>query len=160
MYRNRGEPSKILRYRLGASSNYSSRDAEYVGCIMALWLLKGENPLSQAPISLCMDSQAFIQSIGARRASSGSYLSDEFIKQAEHMTRFRILEESNKIQLCWIAAHSKVIGNERANSEAPTATRGTVSTPNQLPGILKRPLPLNSNLIKEQYAMELNRAWR
>ena len=72
MYCARGNPVKILRYKLGLSSKYSTKDAEAVGCILALWLLKDENQLSHTATSIYMDSQSFIQSIGARRAKSGS----------------------------------------------------------------------------------------
>ncbi|KAF8799851.1 hypothetical protein BYT27DRAFT_7030218, partial [Phlegmacium glaucopus] len=35
------EPSRILRYRLGTDEEYSVWDAEAVGGLMALWLLRG-----------------------------------------------------------------------------------------------------------------------
>ena len=80
-----------------------------VGCILALWMLKGKNQLSHTPISIYTDSQSFIQSIGARRAKSGSYLTDEFVRIAEQITAGLAPSALDlSIKLRWVPAHSSM----------------------------------------------------
>jgi ribonuclease HI len=152
---------RILRYKLGKDSEYSTRDAEAVGCILALWLLRGEDQLSDRSISLYTDSQAFIQSMGARRARTGSYLTDELIRIAEQIigraTRGPI---THRVKIRWIAAHINVVGNERADREARLAASGETTASTHLPRILKRRLPLNAELIKEKMAFQLGEEWK
>ena len=127
-----------------------------MGCILALWLLKGENQLSNIPVTIYTDSQSFIQSIGSRRAKSGSYLTDEFVKVAEQLTRgLPPSPPKLRIKISWIAARSGVAGNEKADRKARSAANGLTSTHNQLPPILRKPLPLNADLIKEQFSLTL-----
>ncbi|KAF8801937.1 hypothetical protein BYT27DRAFT_7197650, partial [Phlegmacium glaucopus] len=59
----------------------------------------------------------------------------------------------------WIAAHSNVAGNEHADREAHSAASGAASPVTHLPQLLRRQLPLNSVLIKEQMATTLQEEW-
>jgi ribonuclease HI len=145
---------------LGSSSKYSVGDAEAVGCLLAIWMLKGLNRLSRTPISIYTDSQSFIQSIGARRAKSGSYLTDEFLRLANLVTGDTAPSTmTHRIHLHWVAAHSKVSGNEQADREARLAARGSVSPLDQLPPILKKPLPLNVGKLKDKFDTRLKKSW-
>jgi len=51
-------PDKTLWFKLGSDRDYSVKDAEAVGCVLAFWLLKDENQLSISPISIYTDSQS------------------------------------------------------------------------------------------------------
>jgi len=64
------------------------------------------------------------------------------------------------IKLRWIPAHSSVYGNELMDREARSAANGMVSAPGLLPDMLRQPLPLNAEKIKENYALSLWISWK
>jgi hypothetical protein len=62
MYRKgRHEPSKVLRYCLGSSAEYTSFEAEVVVAIMGIWMIRTEQIAGWLPISILTDCKAFIK---------------------------------------------------------------------------------------------------
>jgi hypothetical protein len=64
-----------------------------------------------------------------------------------------------KITLKWIAAHKEVQGNEKADTEAKKAAAGESSPPDQLPHILRTPLPQSANAAKTHFKSLLKEEW-
>jgi len=62
MYR-RGKSalSRVLRYHLGGTDEYTSFKAEAVGAIMGIWMIRSEHIAGCLLISVLTDSQAFIK---------------------------------------------------------------------------------------------------
>jgi len=109
---------RILQHQLGTDKEYSVWDAEAVGGLMALWLLRGSNRISHLPISIYSDSQAFIKSIGTQQAKSGYHIVSHFTRQAETLiSNAEPTRNPERIKLRWIAAHENVKGNERVDEE-------------------------------------------
>ena len=62
MYRRgKSTPSRVLRYHLGSTAKYTSFEAESVGAIMGIWMIRSEHIAGRLPISVLTDSQAFIK---------------------------------------------------------------------------------------------------
>ena len=138
-----------------------AKDAKAVKCILALWLLKDENQLSISPISIYTDSQSFVQSFKYQRARPGSYISDFFMKTAVQITKGVCPDIlTHRVKLRWIAAHSNVTGNERADREAREVAKGRSSPCTSLPKLLKSQLPLNADLVKENFKARLMDNWK
>jgi len=165
MYYPRGNlidgPSRILRHRLGTDKEYSVWDAEAVGGLMALWLLRGSNRISRLPISIYSDSQAFIKSVGNQRAKLGYHLMEHFTQQGESLLAHADpTRRPERIMLQWIAAHENVKGNKRADEEAKRAAAGLSSPAEHLPHYLRSPLPLSAGIMKMQYMYQLKNDWK
>jgi ribonuclease HI len=154
-------PTKILRYQLGTDKEHSVWDAEVVGGILALWLLKDLNRLNQQKISIYTDNQAFIKAFKAQRASKGYHLIKEFTDAAKLLTQSTNPPISpERITLKWIAAHKDVKGNERADTEAKRAAAGETSLPELLPHLLRIPLPRSIGAAKTHYKNVLKEEWQ
>ena len=155
------EPSRILRYHLGTEKEYSVWDVETVGGMMALWLLRGSNRISHLPILIYSDSQAFIKSIRAQRATSGYHLVSLFTSQAESLIENADqTRRPERIKLRWIAAHENVKDNERADEEAKKAAAGSTTSMEHLPHPLRSPLLFSTGIAKTQFMSQLKTKWR
>jgi len=85
------------------------------------------------------DSQAFIKSMGMRKAGPGQYLVMEYLRLAEIIndeTDVPILADTDKFALKWVVAHEGVAGNERVDEEVKKAAQGEMRSPEELPPIL------------------------
>ena len=155
------EPTNVLRYRLGTDKEHTVWDAEVVGGILALWLLKDSNSISRHPITIYSDNQAFIKAFKAQRIKKGYHLIKEFTRLAEQLTAVPNPPiNPERINLKWIAAHKDVIGNEKADTEAKKAAAGDSSPPESLPPPLRNPLPRSANAAKTQYNNILKEEWQ
>ncbi|KAJ3492820.1 hypothetical protein NLJ89_g11157 [Agrocybe chaxingu] len=158
--KGRTEPSRTLYYHLGADTEYGSKEAEAVGCILGVWLLRGSNHVGRLPISLYTDSQAFIRQTTSRTPKSGSYLQDKFIRLTETVAEdVAPCEGCLKFKLRWIAAHKDVKGNERADTEAKRAARGRTTPSQWLPSTLQGRLAVSADATKKNYMEALRAEW-
>ena len=154
-------PTRVLRCCLGPDTKYSVWDAEVVGGMLAIWLIRASNRISRFPISIYSDSQAFIKAFRAQRAQAGYHLVEEFTRLAAKLIRdAEPVRNPDKITLRWIAAHKDVKGNEKADEEAKRATSGESSPSEHLPHILRDPLPLSAGTAKSQYLLKLREEWK
>jgi len=162
LFRTRSDNlDKTLRFKLGSDRDYSVKDAEAVSCVLALWLLKDENQLSISPISIYTDSQSFVQSFKDQRAKTGSYISNFFMKTAAQITKGVCPDIlTHRVKLRWIAAHSNVTDNEWADREAHKVAKRRSSPHTSLPKLLKSQLPLNADLVKENFKARLMDNWK
>ena len=136
-------------------------DAEVVGGLLALWMLRDSNRISRFPISIYSDSQAFIRSIGAQKAKSGYHLVEQFTNQANSIVEQAAPTRTpEKIKLRWIAAHNNALGNKHADKEAKKATAGTSLSNNYLLPFLQSPLPPSTKTTKANYMKLLKLEWK
>ena len=57
MYRKgRQGPAKILRYHLGSSASYTSFEAEVVGALMGIWMIRREHIMGHLLVTILTDS--------------------------------------------------------------------------------------------------------
>jgi hypothetical protein len=59
----------------------------------------------------------------------------------------------------WISSHSEAKGNEAADKLAKTATRGCSSRREDLPHIMRSPLPVSISAAKQDFQAQLNQRW-
>ncbi|KAL1751443.1 hypothetical protein FB107DRAFT_221983, partial [Schizophyllum commune] len=81
LYR-RGSPEvKVLRYQLGPLSRYGTYEAELVGKLLAMHLLRSEaGAVGTRSRSVILDNTSALTAAGKRAARSGQYLVEEVVE--------------------------------------------------------------------------------
>ena len=103
-------------------------------------------------VSLYIDNQAVISSIGRSDAKPGQYL----LRQLNTLVN----DLACNLGIHWISSHSKVRGNEKADELAKEAALGKSSATNRLPHILRTSLPTSASAIKQHFNEKLRASWK
>jgi ribonuclease HI len=122
-----------LKAYIGPSTKHNNYEAEIVGGILAMWLVTKTPDAHRKMVYVYTDNQPFIRSATRPKAAPGQYLLQNFNKEANN--------SQASITLKWISGHSKVRGNEKADSLAKEAALGRANRRDELPPILQKTLP-------------------
>jgi ribonuclease HI len=156
------EPKKILRFHLGSLKKHTTFEGEAVGSILVAWMLQGQAEVGKLTVTSYTDSQAFIKATGARKTGLGQYMVLEYLRLTDIMndgTDIPSIAGRKKFALKWVAEHKGMAGNERVNEEAKRAAQGESSPPEDLPPILRKPLPISTTAIKQEFAEKQKAKW-
>jgi ribonuclease HI len=172
---------KTLRAYLGTALEHTVYEAEGVGLVMGLHLLKGLSRQLTQPTVLGTDSQAVIQALGNQNSHAGQYILDAIHKSAEqlHAKQDRLqnrVERSQEIeaghswkgrtrgvvdlQIHWVPGHCDFEPNERADEEAKKAAQGESSDAKLLPPLLRKRLPLSVSALRQDNNAKLIKRWK
>lgn len=149
----RGWPCPLSRLKayLGTSKEYGNYEAELVGGLLAMQLVKGLPDMGGKVIFIYTDNQAFIHATARPKAAPGQYLIQEFLKA--------VANSPASIRLVWISGHSDVRGNKQADKLAKEAAERRASERADLPAHLQKKLPVGTSACKRDYLEELKRRW-
>lgn len=111
------------RFHLGSDREHTVYEAELVGMILAVQLLK-ETGGRRGTISLGVDNQAAIRATEAFRSQPGHYLTDQF---HDDLRRLIPEHDESKLKVRWTPGHVGIPGNEEADTHAKRAARGESS---------------------------------
>ena len=141
-----GRQAKALSVKLGSEAEHTVYEAEVVGVILALHIVK-QTP-SVAQVVVCVDNQAAIRAIQGLESSPGHYLLDEVHRLAEEIKQAR-----PGVEMCirWMPGHHGVLGNEAADVLAKEAAEGRGSPKDFLPALLRKPLPISVSALNRAY---------
>jgi ribonuclease HI len=140
-----------LKYFLGPSSKHNTFEAEAVGAILATKLLSDCPDTIGKRVSLYIDNQSILASLGNPKATSGQYLIRHLFILANAL--------ACNLNIHWISSHSKVRGNEKVDELAKEAANGTSSEGNRLPQILRDRLPASASAAKQAFHGKLKAKW-
>ncbi|KAF5335307.1 hypothetical protein D9611_011657 [Ephemerocybe angulata] len=155
------EPEYTLHYHLGKKTDHSTYEAEWIGAILAVWILVSRrtirNEVGTTAISIYTDNQSILKAMQSGRPGPAQYLQDEFYRLADALKE----EGTNRIKftLKWISAHSDVKRNEKVDEEAKKAARGTTTFALGLPPMLRPGLPRSISTLKEETRNEARKRW-
>ena len=147
---------KILKYQLGPLERHTTYEAELVGLLLGLWLIRQEPKAGSA--SIRSDSQVAILALRAHMMGPGSYLLDEICELSASLRAQSLMYLQLKIS--WVSGHDGVAGNERANIEAKAAAAGSSSDEPELPPLLHSPLPISITAAKQHFRATLTADWK
>ena len=140
---------KSLTFHLGNSSRYTVTDAELVGALLGIWLLRTTPGSARRTFSLYTDSQTAVRHLTKQYAGPGSHIVNAFRGYVDHA-----------LKINWIPGHSDIPGNTKADDLAHLAAWGQSSPIDNLPPLLRRSLPLSIEAERRNYGQEINTMWR
>jgi ribonuclease HI len=151
-----GKETRKLHYHLGSTDHHTVFEAELVGLLLGLHLIKTEK--KRTSYALGVDNQAAIAAVAAPGNRSGHYLASAFLTAA--FTLWKTNGTANySLKLRWTAGHVNIEGNELADKEAKLAAEGTTSSASVLPKPFKKPLLHNKSAAKQAHKKKIKDAW-
>ena len=151
-----GKPKRTLYYHLGSTEEHTVYEAELVGLLLGLQLLKTEKIYGTSCV-IGADNHAAIKAIQSELTHPGQYLAANFILTASQMRKKK--NKKYTLALRWTAGHTGIEGNEDADAEAKKAAAGRTSDTNLLPPILRRPLAISTTAVKQKHKEQLKKTW-
>jgi ribonuclease HI len=137
LYR-KGRPSCMLKYHLGPASKHTVYEAELIGLLLGIHLIKTEKR-SRTSCALGADNQAAIQALQSELTKPGQHIAAEFLKIASQIDKARG-NRKYSLTVRWTAGHTGIAGNEKADVEAKAAAEGESSDKTDLPRYLRKPI--------------------
>lgn len=153
-----GRPDRVLRAYLGKDEHHTVYEAELVGILLGLHLIKTERNCRRVKCVIGADNQAAVQALHTELTSPGQHIAAECLITAKQILR----ERSSRffgLMIRWIAGHSNIPGNEKADKEAKRAAEGNSSNKEDLPRYLRTPLKKSISAIRQRHTSKLNEAW-
>ena len=151
-----GHDHRILRYQLGDVNEQTIYDAELVGILMGVHLIKTEKA-AHRNITLGADSQAAIKAVKNELSTPGHYIANQIIRTTRQISKVRSSKYSLTIR--WTAGHMGIDGNELVDSEAKKAAKGQSTDPPSLPAILRKKLKVSAAALKQSYDIRAKKKW-
>jgi ribonuclease HI len=172
--------AKVLRCYLGTNREHTVYEAEGVGLVMGLHLLKGLNQQVTHPTILGSNSQALIKVLDNQRSHAGQYILDNIHLFAEqlhakqdaliyHEDHSEVLGANRSwkgrakgvidLQIHWVPGHCGFEPNEQADEDAKKALAGSSSDARLLPSFLQKRLPLSISALRQNSITKLKKCW-
>jgi ribonuclease HI len=152
-----GKPDRVLKLHLGTTEQHTVYEAELVGMIMGLHLIKTEWTGRHACV-LNVDNQAALVAIRTDLNKPGQHLAEEVLKMTKQIKKKRG-NGRNKLTFRWSAGHVGIKGNEDADKEAKTAADGDSSDKASLPPYLRKQLKFSITAAKQAHNSRLKTRW-
>ena len=133
-----GKPDRTIKLHLGTTEQHTVYEAELVGMIMGLYLIKTETRGKiRDKCVLNVDNQAAIVAIKSEMKKSGQHLAANVLQIAK-----QILDHNRsrnfRLTFRWSAGHVGIKGNEDADKAAKAAAEGESSDRKDLPPCLRK----------------------
>ena len=152
-----GAPDRTIKFHLGPAKHHTVYEAELVGILMGLYLIKTERK-GKVKCALSADNQAALKAISSDMTKPGQHIAAK-IFQAIKQLKARKNNSRFKLTLRWSAGHVGIEGNEDADAEAKAAAEGENSTPSDLPPYLRKPLAHSISALRQAYNDKLKNEW-
>jgi ribonuclease HI len=152
-----GKPDRVLKLHLGTTDQHTVYEAELVGMIMGLHLIKTE-PRNKVRCALSVDNQAALGSVKSEMNKSGQHLAANILQAAKQL----IERGSNgrfNLTFRWSAGHVGITGNEDADKQAKAAADGESSEKSTLPPCLRKKIGYSVSAIRQARNTNLKHRW-
>jgi ribonuclease HI len=153
-----GKPNRTLHYHLGSEAEHTVPEAELIGIILALHLIKTERK-SNTPCAIGTDNHAALKAFQTNLRSPAHNAAREILRIG-NMLQKNSRGKQFKLTLRWTAGHVGIPGNERADEEAKRAAAGLSSEKSILPTFLKRELTINPSAVQRKRNSEIKQRWQ
>ncbi len=153
-----GKPHRLLHFQLGPDNEYTVHEAELVGILLAMQLIKTERE-SQTAFILGVDNQAALAAFKSDMRNSAHSLAREILRVG-HIIQKNRNKRRYSLTLQWTAGHEGIPGNELADKEAKRTAEGLTTDVKSLPTLLKRRLAINAAAVKQQLNSKIKQRWK
>lgn len=154
-----GKPDRTLRAHLGKDEHHTVYEAELVGILLGLHLIKTESKCRKVKCVIGADNQAAVQALHTELTNPGQHIAAECLKTAKQILNSKKSRDF-RLTIRWTAGHSGIPGNEKADVEAKRAAEGNSSDPKDLPRYLRKPLKTSISAIRQKYNKKANETWK
>ena len=158
LFRNGVYSGRTLRLHLGKADEHTIYEAELVGLLLAIQLIKQEKR-GKTSCAIGADNQAAIQALQSELTKPGQHLAAEFIAMARKISKSRSGGGYN-LTIRWTAGHVGIVGNERADSEAKAAARGDSSPRGNIPKYIRKTIRKSTSALKQDHNKKGNEEWK
>ncbi|KAL1746881.1 hypothetical protein HDZ31DRAFT_61821 [Schizophyllum fasciatum] len=158
LFRRGRSGMKALRYQLGSLSRYGTYEAELVGKLLAVHLLRNEaGAIGARSRTVVLDNTSALTAAERRSAKSGQHLVEQLVDDMQ-----KLHGSSPKLVARWAKSHIGIHGNELADEEAKRAAEGESSPDHLLPDILRTSarLPYSISALKQKHNKDLRNKWK
>lgn len=152
-----GKPDCILKLHLGTTKQHTVYEAELVGMIMSLYLLKMERR-SRTKCSLSVDNHTALNAIKSKMNKSGQHLVARLLQLAKQLIEKQGSRKS-RLTFRWSAGHIGIEGNEDADKVVKTAADGESSDKLDLPPCLRKMIGHSLSAIQQTHNKTLKLKW-
>ena len=152
-----GSPDRVLMLHLGTTEQHTVYEAELVGMILGLHLIKTE-PRNKVKCALSVDNQAALSAIGSKMNKSGQHLAANLLKLAKQLKK-RGGNGRFGLTFRWSAGHVGIEGNEDADKAAKRAAEGISSDSKDLPHHLRKTLSYSLSATRQSQNEKLKHRW-
>ena len=151
------QPNKSLHFHLGPETVHTVHEAELIGTLLALHLIKNEKNKNTS-FAIGTDNHAALEAFHSDLRSPAHSIARESLRVG-NMLRKQVKGKRFSLTLRWTAGHVGIPGNEIADREAKRAAGGLQSDKECLPPFLRRNLALNPSAIKQQHNDNTKAKW-
>jgi ribonuclease HI len=145
--RHEGKPDRILKLHLGTTEQHTVYEAELVGMIMGLHLIKTERR-NGVKCTLNIDNQAALVAIKSEMNKSGQHLTANLLQIAKQLHKRRG-NGRFKLTFRWTAGHVGIARNEDADKEAKAVADRESSDKEDLPPCLCKKIGYSLSAIRQ-----------
>lgn len=151
------EPTRTLYYHLGPSTHHTVHEAELIGILLGLHLIKTSKKGRTSHV-IGVDNQAALSALTGVKSSSGQYITDAILDTAAQIKKSKN-SANYSLKFRWTAGHTGIEGNEQADVEAKKAAEGTTSDRKNLPPLLRKKAKSNKSALKQHKKEQLKKRW-
>ena len=142
-----GEPTQKLHYHLGLSSQHTVYEAELIGILLGLHLIKTDKK-SRTSYLIRVDNQAALSALNGVKNTSCQYITDMILTTATQIKKSR-KSPSYSLKFRWMVGHTSIAGNKEVDKEAKKAVEGMTSCKSSLPPLLRKKIKNNKSALKQ-----------
>lgn len=171
---------KICRYHLGTPTEHTVYEAELVGILLALFLLTTLSCQLTNRVLIGLDNQASIRALNNQSSKPSHYLIDNIHTAAENLQakqdklqnapEFRRARQRGRkmkartrgvfdLRMQWVPGHMDFAPNDKADEHAKRAAEGDSSPREDLPKLLKKPLPASISALRQELKSKIQKRW-
>jgi ribonuclease HI len=152
-----GEPHRTLHFHLGSEEEHTVHEAELIGLILALHLIRTEKR-KNTPIAIGTDNHAALKVFQTNMKNPAHNAAREILRLGT-MLQKNTRGKQYSLTLRWTAGHVGIQGNELADKEAKRAAEGLSSDKSILPTFAKRKLTINPSAVLRKRNTEIQKRW-
>jgi ribonuclease HI len=153
-----GKRPRILKLYLGTAEQHTVYEAELVGLLLGIHLIKTERNSSKE-CAIGADNQAALKALSSELTKPGQHLAAEFLKISAQLKKTRKSKRFS-ITARWTAGHVGIKGNEKADKEAKLAAEGASSDKTDLPSYVRKTIKKSASAIKQVFNDMINKEWK
>ena len=156
LYRDR-EVARTLHYHLRPSTEHTVHEAELIGILLDLHLIKTEKKSCTSHV-LGVDNQPAQSSLQAVKMAPGQYITNTILETALQIKKMRN-SANYSLRFRWTAGHVGIKGNKEVDAEAKKAAEGMTSSIEDLLPLLRKKIKTNKSALKQQRRSRLKARW-